>query len=145
MDDYWVINLHDPANGAIREIYPIDTVFGHLVLTCAQDGSILVHEVDQGSIHKPFEHQKGGKKWSNNALTIFKQWSNNGQTMAKGGQKIGKKLAKNWQKMDQKWTKNGLKMDKKWTKNGQKMDKKSSNEGQKMGKKMGKLTLKNSR
>lgn len=46
MDNYWLITLHDSANGAIKEIYPIDTVFGHLVLTCAEDGSILVHEVD---------------------------------------------------------------------------------------------------
>ena len=29
----------------IRDIFPIDTIYGNLILTCAQDGSILVHKV----------------------------------------------------------------------------------------------------
>ena len=45
LEDYWHIHLHDPSNGAIREIFPIDTIKGHLILTCAQDGSLLVHEI----------------------------------------------------------------------------------------------------
>ena len=45
LEDYWHIDLHDPSNGAIREIFPIDTIKGHLILTCAQDGSLLVHEI----------------------------------------------------------------------------------------------------
>ena len=47
LDDFWLLSLHDAHNGAIREIYPIDTVFGHLILTCAADGSILIHEVNE--------------------------------------------------------------------------------------------------
>ena len=47
MENYWVINLHDASNGAIRSIYPIDTISGHLVMTCSKDGSILMHKVDQ--------------------------------------------------------------------------------------------------
>ena len=48
LEDYWHIHLHDPSNGAIREIFPIDTIKGHLILTCAQDGSLLVHEIGKG-------------------------------------------------------------------------------------------------
>lgn len=44
MDDFWLITLHDPLYGVVREIYPIDTISGHMVLTCAQDGSILIHK-----------------------------------------------------------------------------------------------------
>ena len=47
MENYWLINLHDATNGAIRSIYPMDTISGHLVMTCSKDGSILVHKVDQ--------------------------------------------------------------------------------------------------
>ena len=47
MENYWLINLHDASNGAIRSIYPMDTISGHLVMTCSKDGSILVHKVDQ--------------------------------------------------------------------------------------------------
>ncbi len=47
MENYWLINLHDATNGAIRSIYPMDTISGHLIMTCSKDGSILVHKVDQ--------------------------------------------------------------------------------------------------
>ena len=45
LDNYWLITLHDANQGIIREIYPIDTILGNLILTCAEDGSILVHRV----------------------------------------------------------------------------------------------------
>ena len=54
LEDYWHIHLHDPSNGAIREIFPIDTIKGHLILTCAQDGSLLVHEIGKGYLFSEF-------------------------------------------------------------------------------------------
>ncbi len=47
LDNYWLITLHAANGGAIREIFPIDTMLGHKVITCAEDGSILVHNVDE--------------------------------------------------------------------------------------------------
>ena len=54
LEDYWHIHLHDPSNGAIREIFPIDTIKGHLILTCAQDGSLLVHEIGKGYLFSEY-------------------------------------------------------------------------------------------
>ena len=61
LEDYWHIHLHDPSNGAIREIFPIDTIKGHLILTCAQDGSLLVHEIGKGYLFSEYMFSSSSK------------------------------------------------------------------------------------
>ena len=39
------LHLHNPECGSIRDIFPIETVKGHVLVTCGQDGSIMLHQV----------------------------------------------------------------------------------------------------
>ena len=46
------LHLHNPECGSIRDIFPIETVKGHVLVTCGQDGSIMLHQVHTPGILK---------------------------------------------------------------------------------------------
>ena len=46
-NNYWTISLHSPTEGAIREIYTVETQREHLLVCCGQDGGIFAHKINQ--------------------------------------------------------------------------------------------------
>jgi len=45
LNHYWSFAMQNPENGAITDIFPIETIKGQMLVTSGKDGSIILHQV----------------------------------------------------------------------------------------------------